>query len=364
MKTIIIPSGDIYPYLYSKFGMKLPFLISAKDLKGNVVFANEHFDMLDGPGHKGFMGKNIYDLFPFEVAHELWMNDMEAVDGNCAIKKIEKVKHTSGEWHEYLTLKMPLLNKEKRVIGTIAFSILTPDQLSSNNIEKADINSELNSAFKFLRHELLTPLASITGFTQLLQRELTDNKNERIDLIIQHILDASEHMNDMIIRGASSNPPQQRMDTFDLADVCKQCASWLEGMASSHSLTINFSNHTESSTVFSSKLDIRQVLLNFLTNAIKYSIGHNPIMMELSLQDSEALKVKISNTGEKITEKDLTHIFDEGARLASHSPIEGQGLGLAIVKSKLESLGCTVGVNSADSGLNTFWFNIKKTKTP
>ncbi len=359
MKTIIIPSGDIYQYLYSKFGMKLPFLISAKDLKGNVVFANEHFDMLEGPGHKGFMGKNIYDLFPFEVAHELWMNDMEAVDGNCAIKKIEKVKHTSGDWHEYLTLKMPLLNKDNRVIGTIAFSILTPDQLSPNNIESMHINSEFNNAFKFLRHELLTPLASITGFTQILQRELGDNKNERVGLIIQHILDASEHMNDMIIREVSSNPPQYKLETFNLADICRQCASWLENMANSHGLTIIFNNHTENSSVFSCKLDIRQVLLNFLTNAIKYSIGNSPIIMELSLQDPETLKLKISNNGERMTEQDLAHIFNEGVRLASHSPIAGQGLGLSIVKRKLESLGCTVGVNSTSSGLNTFWFNIK-----
>ncbi len=359
MKTITIPSGDIYPYLFSKFGIKLPFLISAKDLKGNVVFANEHFDILEGPGYKGFMGKNIYDLFPFEVAHELWMNDMEAADGNCAVKKIEKVKHTNGEWHEYLTLKIPLLNNQDTVIGTIAFSILTPDQLSFNKIENVHINSELNKTLKFLRHELLTPLSSIRGFTQLLQRELGDNTSEKVDLIIQHILDASEHMNDIIIREASSITTQQTMEKFKLADICSQCTDWLEGMARSYNLTIDFYNHTKSSTVASCKLDIRQIILNFLTNAIKYSIGNNPIIMELSLHDKETLKLKISNSGEKLSKQDRAQIFNEGSRLIAHAPIEGQGLGLSIVKRKLESLGCTSGVNSSDAGLNTFWFNIK-----
>lgn len=363
MKNIIIPCGDIYSYLFSKFGIKLPFLISAKDLKGNVVFANEHFDVLEGPGFKGFVGKNIYDLFPFEIAHELWMNDMEAAEGNCSVKKIETVKHNNGQWHEYLTLKMPLVDSHNTTIGTIAFSILTPDQLSFNKIENEEKNNELNKTFKFLRHELLTPLATITGFTQLLRRELADNTSEKVDLIIQHILDASEHMNDIIVRDASSTTTAPTMDTFELADICMQCTSWLEGMASSHKLTISFNNHTQNSTVTSSRLDIRQVILNFLTNAIKYSMGNAAIIMNLSLFDCETLKLEISNTGEKLSNKDQADVFDEGARLPVHGSIQGQGLGLSIVKNKLESLGCSIGANSTHAGLNTFWFNIKKAKT-
>ena len=361
MKNLQIHSDDIYQELNSKFGTKLPFLISAKDLNGNVVFANDNFEVLEGPGFNGFIGKNIFDLFAVEVANALWMNDVAAVEGNCVIKKIERVRHADGELNEYLTLKMPLVNSQSTIIGTVAFSINTPQSSSLNGFENHELDPDLSSAIKMLKHELVAPLNAINGFSQLLRQEISKYNDESLNSMVQYIIDASEHMNSMIQNAGLSSDRRQTPDTFDLADICQQCKNWLKGMAIEHSKSITFCNNANNTMVASSKLDIRQVILNFLTNGIKYSLGSTPIAMTLSAIDEETIKFEISSTGKQLTIEEQSNIFNENFRLENHKKIEGQGLGLFIVKQKLESLGCDMGVTSNDAGTTTFWFNIKGT---
>lgn len=49
-----------------------PILISAKDLQGKILFVNEHFRVLEGPTPEEFIHKNVYDLFPADIADALW----------------------------------------------------------------------------------------------------------------------------------------------------------------------------------------------------------------------------------------------------------------------------------------------------
>lgn len=98
-----------------------PSLISIKDLHGNMVLANRQFDVLEGPGHQGFIGKNIFDLFPKEVAEQLWQNDLAARHARKAITSEEVVTHKDGSTHTYLTVKFPLIQHQE-VIGICAIS--------------------------------------------------------------------------------------------------------------------------------------------------------------------------------------------------------------------------------------------------
>ncbi len=339
MKSLQVHSDNIHQELNSKFGTKLPFLISAKDLNGNVVFANDHFDILEGPGFQKFIGKNIFDLFPFEVANELWMNDVAAIEGNCVIKKIEQVKHKDGGLNDYLTLKMPLVNSQNTVIGTVAFSINTPQSASLSRIGNHKIDNDLSSAIRILKHELRTPLNAINGFSQLLRNEISQYKDENMNRMVQYIIDASEHMNSMINSTSLLSDTQHTSELFDLADICQQCKNWLEGMANEHA---------------------KSIILNFLTNGIKYSQGNHPINMRLSTINDHAIKFEISSVGKQLSIEEQSNIFNEDFRLSNQKNIEGQGLGLPIVKQILESLDCEMGVTSNDAGTTTFWFNIKR----
>jgi len=356
MNNLQIHSDDIHRELNLKFGTKLPLLISAKDLNGNVVFANDYFDILEGPGFKGFIGKNVFDLFPFEVANELWMNDVAAIEGNCVIKKIEQVKHSDGKLNDYLTLKMPMVNSRSSAVGTVAFSINTSTS-SIELLQNNNVDTDLSNAIKALKHELIAPLNVINGFSQLLRNEVSHYQNKTLNNMVQNILDACEHMNGLI-QGAGSTG-RTPSDIFDLSDICLQCKNWLDGMANEHAKAITFCNTASNTTIASSKLGIRQVILNFLTNGIKYSQGTQPINMTISMHNVDTIRFEISSAGKQLTSKEQTQIFEPNFRLKNLNKVEGQGMGLSIVKQTLESLNCEMGVTSDDSGITTFWFDIK-----
>jgi PAS domain S-box-containing protein len=85
-----------------------PVLISIKDLQGNMRLANrilfEHFQL---PAPEDFIGRNVFDLFPREIAEQLWANDRAALEADKPLSFEESVIHKDGSWHTYLTLKFP-----------------------------------------------------------------------------------------------------------------------------------------------------------------------------------------------------------------------------------------------------------------
>lgn len=100
-----------------------PLLISAKDTSGNILFTNSQFRLLDGPAPEDYVNKNIYDLFPKNIADQLWSNDLKAQNSIDPIHAEEQVQHKDGKLHSYHTTKFRLLGNADEVIGTCAISI-------------------------------------------------------------------------------------------------------------------------------------------------------------------------------------------------------------------------------------------------
>ena len=108
--------------LFSSILDNAPILISAKDLKGNVLMTNAHFSVLDGPAPEAYLNKNVYDLFPKEIADELWENDKKAQNSVTPIEVEEHVFHKDGSTHAYHTTKFRLLDEKGTLMGTCAVS--------------------------------------------------------------------------------------------------------------------------------------------------------------------------------------------------------------------------------------------------
>lgn len=97
-------------------------LISMKDREGNVLLANRQFDVLEGPSSEEFVGRNVFDLFPKEIAEALWENDVAALKSNAPIEAEETVMHKDGKPHTYLTIKFPVRIGDEEPFGTCAIS--------------------------------------------------------------------------------------------------------------------------------------------------------------------------------------------------------------------------------------------------
>jgi len=99
-----------------------PALISMKDLKGNILLANRSFEALDAPPLHELIGKNVFDVFPAEVAQQLWDNDLAAMHAGTHVTSEEVVRHKDGKWHTYFTVKFPIYLKPGEPAGICAIS--------------------------------------------------------------------------------------------------------------------------------------------------------------------------------------------------------------------------------------------------
>ena len=99
-----------------------PILISTKDLEGRVTMANRHFNILDGYDPATFIGTSVFDLFPREIAEQLWFNDRKAALEQRAVHEEEAVYHRDKSLHTYMTVKFPLRDADGAIYATCAVS--------------------------------------------------------------------------------------------------------------------------------------------------------------------------------------------------------------------------------------------------
>jgi len=99
-----------------------PVLISAKDREGNVLMANRHFKVLKGFDHNLFVGRNVFDIFPKEIAMQLWNNDLKVIETGAPQESEEMVEHVDGGMHTYSTVKFPLRDDKNMIYAVCAIS--------------------------------------------------------------------------------------------------------------------------------------------------------------------------------------------------------------------------------------------------
>lgn len=117
-----------------------PVLISAKDPTGRVIMANARFDLLEGGGAESFVGRNVFELFPPDVAEALWNNDRQVLSSGRPVVAEERVRHKDGRWHTYHSIKFPLLDRAGKAYAVCAISV---DVTARKEAEQALAESEL-----------------------------------------------------------------------------------------------------------------------------------------------------------------------------------------------------------------------------
>ncbi len=116
-----------------------PALISIRDLDGNIILANNQFNILDGPPPEEYVGKNVSTVFPKNFADVLRENDHETLKKKKPVVTEEIVRHKDGSWHTYLTVRFPLYNHEDITYGTCSISTdITHRKQVENNLYKSE----------------------------------------------------------------------------------------------------------------------------------------------------------------------------------------------------------------------------------
>jgi signal transduction histidine kinase len=245
--------------------------------------------------------------------------------------------------------------------------------LAQNNQHLEQLNSHLAEANQlkdyFLSqasHELKTPITTIRGNTQLILRRLArsqkvvteqlslpayleriDEQTHRLQALIEDLLDMSS---------LSSGKIPLRLTCCDVGDLCRNV---IEDQHALSNRQIELELPSEPLTLQADSQRLMQVMINLVSNAVKYSPEDSVVRVCVS-QDSSHLTMMVHNDGPAISPEQQSHIFEPFYRVpeVERSSIQGSGLGLAISKEIVEQHEGQIRVESSEEKGTAFFVEL------
>ena len=213
-----------------------------------------------------------------------------------------------------------------------------------------------------MSHEIRTPLNAIIGFVNLLINEniskkhrnyldIIHNSGENLLSIINDILDFSK-----LRSGEFTIEPS----IFSLHDELSHTMELFVASANEKNITItSFIDPTIAQELYGDALRIKQIISNFLSNAIKFTAHNGIIQVEASCYD-KILKISVSDNGIGIDKNDINNIFTAfaQAQYSEYKNCDGTGLGLSICHQLAHHMGGIVDVESTCGKGSKFWIEI------
>lgn len=220
-----------------------------------------------------------------------------------------------------------------------------------------------------MSHEIRTPLSAIIGMTQLLKRDnvtrLQADQLDKIDVAGQHLLEVINSILDL--SKIESGKFKLEETTLNLEDIVANVTSLLAAQAQAKKLKLVTEVDPLSRHVLGDPLRLQQALLNYATNAVKFTEAGSitlRVKSEAEQNDSALIRFEVEDTGIGIAPETSAKLFSafEQADNSITRKYGGTGLGLIITKKLAQLMGGDAGVVSVPGKGSTFWFtaNLKK----
>ena len=285
----------------------------------------------------------------------------------------------------YYLLKYQFYEKVKIIYKNI-YKFKGTSNISDLNLENANIQAEQwadqkeeelikmkeneNYRREFIgnvSHELKTPIFNIQGYIQtLIDGGLQDeNVNlkylKRANLSVDRMINIVDDLE--VISQLETNEDVLDLDNFNIVDVINEAFDQLEMKANNMNISLKLSKESNSEIVYADRNKIQQVLMNLISNSIKY--GKNNGVTNVRLFDmTDKMLIEVADNGIGISEEALNRLFERFYRVDKNRSREigGTGLGLAIVKHIIEAHQQTINVRSTADVGSTFSFILEKEK--
>jgi len=253
--------------------------------------------------------------------------------------------------------------------GTILYYEGTvQDVTQRKRVEEVERASKAKTEFlSRVSHELRTPLNAILGFGQLLERQ---NPTETQRARLHHILSAGKHLLGLInevldISRIESGKLQLSLEPVCVADALAEAFDLMRPLAAGRKIELSANTDMDAAVyVMADRQRFKQVLLNLLSNGVKYTPQFGQVAVSYYESDNN-IRITVSDTGPGIPANKRERLFMPFERLgAEQSNVEGTGLGLALSQRLMQAMGGSIGVDSTAERGSKFWIELPRTASP
>jgi PAS domain S-box-containing protein len=231
------------------------------------------------------------------------------------------------------------------------------------NLAKSDFLSSMS-------HELRSPLNAILGFAQLMESASplpTDSQKENIDQILEagwHLLKLINEILDLTV--IESGKVSLSPESVSLAEVMSECQTMMEPQAQQRGISVTFPRFDKPVFVRADRTRLKQIVINFLSNAIKYNKERGAVTVECTVAEApERIRISVKDTGAGLPPEKLAQLFQPFNRLGQEAGgVAGTGIGLVVTKRLAELMNGVLGVESTVGAGSVFWCELVLAAAP
>ncbi len=241
------------------------------------------------------------------------------------------------------------------------------EQLEKDIAKERSLEKMRKEFVSNVSHELKTPIAIIQGYAEGLRLNVVGDEERR--KMYCDIIESESYKMDRLVRQLlelsqiEAGQAVINKDVFDLSAMLYSIADRIESITDENDAEIELLCDDSPRPVFADEMRMSQVVTNFLNNAVSHAKYEKKV--QISVKDTDkAYRVSVFNTGDRIDEESIKHIWDSFYRADKARSRENgnYGLGLSIVKGIMNMHGAEYGVENTDDGV-TFWFDVQKAPT-
>jgi len=230
------------------------------------------------------------------------------------------------------------------------------------NLAKSDFLSSMS-------HELRTPLSAILGFAQLMESGTpspTIAQRRSIDQILKagwYLLELINEILDLALIESGKLPLS--LEAISLTEVVNECHAMIEPQAQKRDIHLAFPEFDMPYFVKADRTRVKQVLINLISNAIKYNKVSGSVDVSYSASTPGRIRIRVKDSGEGLAAEKLAQLFQPFNRLGKETGVdEGTGIGLTVSKRLVELMDGAIGVESTVGVGSEFWFDLNLTTAP
>jgi PAS domain S-box-containing protein len=354
----------------------LPDMVFVKDARDlRFVRINRSGEELLGLRRDAVIGRTDHDILPSMLADGFVAKDRQVLAANAILDVPEEIVATRDRGPRVLhTKKIPIPGPDGRPEYLLGISQDITERREAEEaarlarLEAERANRAKSEFLSRMSHDLRTPLNAILGFAQLIEmdartpddadsaRQIVRGGRLLLDLI-NEVLDIAS-----IEAGRLSLSPEP----IRVADVVGEVVDLMRPLAASRRIAVATDAASHSGlAVRADRSRLRQVMVNFAGNAVKYNREAGEVRIFAEALDGARVRIGVADTGPGIPAEKVPLLFQPFERLgAEYGTVEGTGLGLALVKGVAEAMGGQVGVESEVGRGTTFWIDLPRVSAP